>query len=179
MKEDILTYLRKGAEVPTKGRGSKLSNKMMSFVDEYMVDMVAAKAVIRAGYKTNNPIKLSAELMAHPLVEAEIQRRMEDRREKNELSAEYVLQKLISIVDTTEKNNPQAALRGLELLGKHLGLYRERQEISGPDGEAIEIEQKKVEENVSDFTRKLASLAKRNGTDNVVEFPKPSGDSNS
>ena len=34
--------------VPTKGRGSRLTAKQLRFVEEYMVDCNASKAVIRA-----------------------------------------------------------------------------------------------------------------------------------
>jgi len=170
-----MAYLRKGDIPPTKGRGSKLSNKMTRFVDEYMVDLNATQAVLRAGYKTKIPTKLGIELMNHPLVKQAVQERMAAKREDNELTAQYVLAKLQQIVENTESDNPQAALRGLELLGKHLGLYRDRQEISGPDGGAIEMEQK-VKEDAANFARKLARLAQSGGKGEVVEFPDRSGD---
>lgn len=169
-----MAYLRKGAEPPKKGKGSKLSTKMQRFVDEYMQDFVAYKAVLRAGYKTNNPENLAAELMHHPLVRREIDKRMAIRRDENELNAEYVTQKLIKMLEQNEENNPNAAIRCAELLGKYLGLFKERQEISGPDGGAIEMEQK-VKESVEDFTSNLNRLIKRNSSnkdDNVVELRK-------
>lgn len=161
---------------PAKGKGSKLTAKMESFVNEYFVDLNASQACLRAGYKTRSPNKMATKLMNHPLVQEEIKKRMELRQEKAELTAEYVLTKLVSIVDKTEEANPQAALRGLELLGKHLGLYRDRQEISGPDGEAIHVKEEQVRQNVEHFKSKLTRLANRTGTGNVVEFPESRGD---
>lgn len=114
--------------------------------------------------------------MRHPLIRAKIDEAMTERRERMELTADYVLTKLIDIVEKQEEGNPQAALRGLELLGKHLGLYRDRQEISGPDGGAIEMEQK-VKEDVADFTSSLSRLIDRGGTPEVVKFPKREGTS--
>jgi phage terminase small subunit len=150
---------------------------MEIFVREYLVDLNASAAVLRAGYKTNNAHKMGAELLRHPLVKKTIEEQLDNRKERMELTADYVLTKLIDIVEKTEEGNPNAALRGLELLGKHLGLYKDRQEISGPDGGAIEMEQKKIQENVADFTSSLSRLIKRNGTTGVTEFPKPEGDS--
>lgn len=169
-----MAYLQKGAEPPTVGKGSKISPKMALFVDHYMVDFNAKDAVIKAGYKTKYPENMSFELMRHPLVQREIQLRLNEKRERTQLDADYVIMKLIDIVESTEKENPNSALRGLELLGKHLGLYRDRQEISGPDGGAIEMEQREIERNVSDFKSKLARLAKREGSDNVVPLRKES-----
>lgn len=148
---------------PEKGRGSKLTHKMISFIDEYMVDMRAVEAVKRSAYNTKNPKQLSCELLAHPLVIAEIDRRMEKKRDRNELTEKYVLHELMEIVENTKQGNPTAALRGLELLGKNLGLFRERQEISGPDGEAIQMEQKTAQ-NAEDFTSRISRLAVVRGT---------------
>lgn len=176
-----MAYLKEGDEIPTKGRGSKLRGKMLLFVEAYLADpdMVGANAVLAAGYKvragSDNHYKMAHELMKHPLVKAEIESRLSDRREKAELTADYVLSKLVKIVEDTETGNPQAALRGLELLGRHLGLYKDRQEISGPDGEAIQMEQK-VNERATDFTSKLSRLAAASGAGTVTKFAKPGGE---
>ena len=77
-----------------------------------------------------------------------------------ELTSDYVLVSLMEIAEATKDKNPNAALRAYELLGKHLGLYRDRQEISGPDGQSIKYEQE-VKENVDEFTSRIAGLAKR------------------
>jgi phage terminase small subunit len=163
--------------VPVKGKGSKLTTKMENFINEYFIDFNASQAVLRAGYKSTTPNRLGTKLLKHPLVAAEIAKRKEIRQEKTELSAEYVITKLIAIADRHEEENPNATLRALELLGKHLGLYRDRQEISGPDGEAIHIKEEQIRQNVDEFTSRIALLAKRNGTDNVVEFPNARGNS--
>lgn len=173
-----MAYLKKGSSVPDKGKGAKLSHKMIRFIDEYFAPsdgsqpLVGSSAVLRAGYKTSNPNRLATELLSHPLVKAEIDLRMKELKTEGEVTKEYIIQKLITIVEDTEKGNPNAALRGLELLGKHLGLYKERQEISGPDGEAIRMEQK-VKEDVADFTSRLSRLANTAGAGGVSVFPKP------
>ena len=103
---------------------------------------------------------------------------LNEKVRRNEVTADYVLEKLVAIVEETEKGNPNAALRGLELLGKHLGLYKDRQEISGPDGGAIQTEQK-TQEHAADFTRKLSRLAASAGTGEVVSFPVRRGEGDS
>lgn len=163
---------------PKKGKGSKLTRKMEMFVEEYLVDLNASQACLRAGYKTTAPNRMAAKLINHPLVAEEIRKRTDQRKEETKLSAEYVITKLIAIAEKQEEINASASLRALELLGKHLGLYRDRQEISGPDGEAIQVQQEQIKQNVDEFTRSIERLASRNsgrtGTDgagNVVEFP--------
>lgn len=172
-----MSYLKHGAEVPTKGKGSKLSALMLRFVEEYQVDWNASKAVLRAGYKTKNPNRVGTSLLQHPLIQKELEAQTELRKEKMEFSADFLLTKLMAIINDPEvKTND--ILRAIELAGKSIALWKERQEISGPDGEAIKMEQR-VKEDVAKLTSKLASLAARGGTGTVTEFPKPGSSSSS
>jgi phage terminase small subunit len=169
-----MAYLRKSSGVPKKGKGARLSPKMQRFIDEYFVDMNGAAAVLRAGYKTSNPPQLAAELKNHPLVSKEIERRQAELSDKTEIERDYLLAKLVEVIDSSQEKTSDK-LRAIELAGKAIALWRERQEISGPDGESIKMEQK-TEQNVSAFKSKLDRLARRAGTGEVTEFPKPSGD---
>lgn len=169
-----MSYIKPGATPPTKGKGSKLSHKMQMFVDEYIVDLNASKACVRAGYATNNPNRLGTDLLRHPLVIKAIDEKLAKRRERMEIKADYLINKLINIIEATEEDNPQAALRAIELAGKSIALWKERQEISGPDGGAIEMEQR-LKEDVADFTSKLSRLAQSTGTAGVVKFPDRKG----
>lgn len=160
---------RRGAD---NGKGKKLTPKMIEFIDIYMIEKNATKAIELSSYKTKNPGMLAAQLMQHPLVQEEIKRRFDLRSEKAEVTAEYLIQKLLTIISETERDSDR--LRAIELAGKSIALWKERQEISGPDGAAIQHEQH-VKESVADFTSRISSLAQRNGTDNVVEFPQRNG----
>jgi len=167
--------IKDGRLVPGNNhKGRKLTPKMREFVDLYMIHKNAVKAVALSSYKTKNPAAIAAELMQHPLIVAEIEKRLAARSQKAEVKAEYLINKLINIIEETQSDNPQACLRAIELAGKSIALWKERQEISGPDGEAIKHEQQ-VRENVADFTSRIASLAQRNGTSNVLEFPDRGG----
>ena len=155
--------LTKDSIPPEKGKGSKLTTKMQVFVDEYFVDFNGSAAVLRAGYKSKSPNKLATKLLQHPLVAEAVAEKKKERQKETELSQEYVIQKLIAIAERQEDGNPQAALRSLELLGKTMGMFKDRQEISGPDGEAIQMEQK-VKQSAEEFTSKLQQLARRADT---------------
>lgn len=167
-------------------KGTKLTPKMISFIEAYFGDAMfdAAKAYKLSMYQDNgihNKVR-AYELMKHPLVDAEIKRRMLERAEKSELTADYLITKLLSMIEREEVSNPQAALRAIELAGKSIALWKERQEISGPDGAAIQHEQR-IKESAVDFTNKLESLASRtvgtdakDGTGNVVKFPDGRGE---
>lgn len=165
-----MPFLYKSESVGTKGR--KLTPKMRSFINEYMIDFNATSAVLRSEYSTSGSKQkcrnMAALLMAHPLVQEEISHRMDKRAEKAEVKAEYIILKLMEIIEGEERTADR--LRAIELAGKSIALWKERQEISGPDGEAIKHEQH-VKESVADLTSRIAQLAKRSGTTNVVEFP--------
>lgn len=170
-------------------KGRKLTLKMLSFIDAYFgaANFNASEAMRLSDYRTttsDSTYQSAAQLMLHPLVIAEIKRRQDLRTEKAEVKAEYLITKLMSIIEATETANPTAALRAIELAGKSIALWRERQEISGPDGEAIKHEQH-IKESVADFTSKLAAIsAKPSGNTgetgpqratNIVDFPERSG----
>lgn len=169
-----MAYLQPDASVPGKGKGSKLTAKMEAFITEYLVDLNASAAVLRAGYKTTNPNRIAAELLRHPLVKAELDRRTEKRRQNMELKADYLINKLIRIIEDNEiKTSDQ--LRAIELAGKSIALWKERSEITGADGEAIRIQEQKVEREIDDFKSRIAGIAERGGKGEVLQFPKSRG----
>lgn len=176
-----MTYLnvKTGRSKPARFNGGRLTLKMRSFVDAYMGEAFGNvfKALELSMYKVDNPKtknKLSVELMKHPAVIDEIAKRNAERTTKTEVRAEYLINKLTEIVEAEQNGNPGAALRAIELLGKSIALWKERQEISGPDGEAIKHEQR-VKESVADFSSRISSLVERSGTSNVVKLPERSG----
>ena len=129
--------------------------------------------MVLAGYKTRNPNKIGIQLSQHPLIIEEVRKRMDARLERHELNADYVINKLMTLVENTLKDSDR--IRALELLGKTMAIFKERQEVSGPDGEAIKYEQK-VRENVDGFTSKLSRLVESQRAGNVVELPKRVGE---
>lgn len=153
-----------------KTKGRKLTDKQIAFINEYMVDLNASTACVRAGYQTANGNVLGSQLLAKPAIKEEIAKRQAIKAQKSEVTAEYLIQKLIAIIQREEEQNPQAALRAIELAGKSIAMFKERQEISGPDGKAIEMEQR-VSEDANDFTRRISELAKRSGTDGSTVIP--------
>ena len=170
--------VNEGRPFSTGVRGHKLTPKMLEFIDLYMVHMSPTKAVELSSYKVKDSNRHAAELMQHPLIIAEIKKRMDARSQKHELSAELLINKLLKIIANTEDDNPNTALRAIELAGKSIALWKERQEISGPDGEAIRHEQT-IKENASDFTSRISGLAKRAGTDGSNVVALRSGDGGS
>jgi phage terminase small subunit len=142
-----------------------LTEFQRNFVIEYLKDLNGSRAVMAAGYNTNNANRIAYQLLRNPRIRLTIELLQLERAKKTTVTKDYVLKKIMKIVEAVEEENPQAALRGLELLGKHLALFVERQEITGKDGEAIKYE--KAEEDARDFTSAIASLAERAGARGV------------
>lgn len=154
---------------------------MLSFINAYFgaANFNGVKAIELSDYKCTTKYSIHqtyAELMNHPLVKAEIDKRQIKREQKSEVKAEHLIAKLLEIIEDTQTENPQAALRAIELAGRSIALWKDRQEISGPDGNAIRHEQQ-IKESVADFTSRISSLVKRAGAANVVEFPERTGTS--
>lgn len=138
-----------------------LSIRQKQFCEEYLVDLNATQAVMRSGYKTKYPNRIAFQLMENPAVRIAIDGLRAERSKGTDVTKDFVLrgiQKAIRMAEESENLN--ALLRGHELLARHLGMFIERTEISGPDGEAIKMEQK-VKEDVESIKNRIASLAAR------------------
>lgn len=173
-----MAYLQPGAEPPKNGKGAKLSPKMEMFIEHFLADPQrnASNAVLKAGYITRNPNRIATDLLRHPLVKAKIDEADNARRERMEFSADFLLTKLMTIInDPDVKTND--ILRAIELAGKSIALWKERQEISGPDGEAIRVQEQKIEQQINDFKSRIAGISERGGAGGVLPFPKPGSSS--
>jgi hypothetical protein len=71
---------------------------------------------------------------------------------------DYLLQQLSAIMNK-EGARDGDKLRAIEMYMKHLGMFIERQEITGKDGGAIEVEQREIQQQADSFVTQLKSLA--------------------
>lgn len=125
-----------------------------------------ADAIRKAGYETPYPNKMGAQVLNNKKVKEAFQLMQKKAIESISISPDYVVKKLVKTVEKAElENNHTAVLRGLELIAKHLGMFIERTEISGKDGEAIQLE--RVSNEAADFARTISSLARRGGKGEV------------
>ena len=122
----------------------KLSPKQKLFVAEYLVDLNATQACIRAGYSAKTADRIGPELLGKTCVSAAIAEQMQAREERTLITADYVL---TTIRDTVERCRQGEAvidkegkptgewrfdatnvLKGCELLGKHINLFEKHQQ---------------------------------------------------
>ena len=146
-----------------------LTDYQRNFVTEFMKDLDGARAVLAAGYVTNNAKQMAWQLMRQPKVKLCIELLQLKRAQKSTVTKDYVLQEVVKVINDCKTKtedgqevyiDKNAALRGLETLARHLGMFIERTEITGKDGEAIRYE--KIEEDARDFACAIDSLVERN-----------------
>ena len=73
---------------------AKLTAKQSLFVKEYLVDLNATQAAIRAGYSEKTAAQMGAENLTKPVITEAIMQAMNKRSETVETSAKYVLDRL-------------------------------------------------------------------------------------
>ena len=114
-----------------------MTRKQQFFVKEYLIDLNATKAAIRAGYSQKTAYRMGFENLNKPQIQAEIQAAMDERSARTEITSDQVLKNLDAIKadamritdELTGMRDRSAAIKALELQGKHLGMWTDRQKI--------------------------------------------------
>ena len=157
-----------------------MTKKQKQFIEEYLVDLNATQAAIRAGYSPDTAYSIGNENMKKPEIKALIDKAMAERSKRTGVSADRVVTELAKIafvnasdvIDVeTATLKPDAApedtaaiqsvkvktfgedglereikmadkLKALELLGKHLGMFKDKVELSG----SLETEKTKLDD---------------------------------
>lgn len=136
-----------------------LTAKQEKFCQEYMIDLNATRAAIRAGYSEDTAKQIGYENLTKPYIADRIAEVMAEAAARTNVTADYVLSSLHEVAercmqatpvylrgDDSEEPEPEewrfehtGANKALELLGKHLGLFIEKREVSGPNGNPLTI----------------------------------------
>lgn len=114
---------------------ARLTPRQQAFVNEYLVDLNATQAAIRAGYSQKTANEQGARLLANVSIQSFISEQIKKRNERTERTADDVLR---DIQDWTreahDKGDLKTAFRGLELEGKHLGMFKDKVDLTNSDG---------------------------------------------
>lgn len=160
-----------------------LTSKQKLFVDEYLIDLNATQAAIRAGYSPNNADKIGSELLGKTRVSDAISKAMAERSRRTGINQDRILMELAKIalvnpanvVDFDEATILDSALpedlaavasvkvkrfptkegegiereikfydktKALDLAGRHLGMFKDKLEVSG----TLETERTKLDD---------------------------------
>ncbi|WP_339451564.1 terminase small subunit [Pseudomonas sp. JAI120] len=74
-----------------------LTQKQRLFVDEYLIDLNATQAAIRAGYSKKTAGQIGDENLKKPQIAESIKEAMDSRNKRVQINADYVLNRLVEI----------------------------------------------------------------------------------
>lgn len=154
-----------------------MTKKQKLFVEEYLIDLNATQAAIRAGYSPETAGSIGSENLKKPEIRARIDKAMAERSKRTGISQDRVLLELAKIgfanikdvVDpkTAEvlpdaKEEDLACIQSLKVkpgefgterevkmydkkgalvdLGRHLGMFKDKVEVSGLENEKSKLD---------------------------------------
>lgn len=126
-----------------------LTAKQQAFCEEYLIDLNATQAAIRAGYSEHTAKDIACENLAKPNIAEKIAELKAERSKRVKIDADYVLtglkelndicmgKKEVSITnrdgatESTKLFEPAAANKSYELMGKHtdIGCFKDRLDV--------------------------------------------------
>jgi len=128
----------------------KLTPKQEMFCKEYLIDLNATQAAIRAGYSKKTAKTIGGQNLSKLIIAQRIQVLFNKRAERVEIDGDWVLKKLQKVAErcmqeeavmvkgdngmepTGEfKFDSSGANKSLELIGKHHKLFTDKLEIDG------------------------------------------------
>jgi phage terminase small subunit len=145
----------------------KLTAKQQRFVQEYLLDLNGTQAAIRAGYSQKTAYSIANENLNKPEIAEAIQKARSKQAERTQIDADYVLNTIVDTVERCKQAKPvfdrkgeavltdkedgslaqayvfdsKGVLKGCELLGRNLALWKDRVEHTGKDGGPIQTEE--------------------------------------
>lgn len=150
-----------------------LTEKQKKFIEEYLIDLNATQAAIRAGYSVKTADQQASRMLTNVKVQQAIAEKMAERSRRTGINQDRVLTELakIAFVNADDVINAQDAttkegasrddlaaiqsikvkkngedgvereikladkLKALEMLGRHLGMWNDKLQVSGMEEE--------------------------------------------
>ena len=105
----------------------ELTERQEVFCNEFIKDLNAVQAAIRAGYSTQHAKKNAYTLFRQPRISERISELKGESIKRTKIESDDILRRLVRIAERTEQEGDyNAAIRSLELLGKHQALWTDR-----------------------------------------------------
>ena len=112
----------------------ELTDRQARFCEEYLIDLNATQAAIRAGYSEKTANRIASELLSKLDIQEKITELKAERAKRTEMTQDSVIQELAAVARAEVKGvRAVDKLKALELLGKHLGMFVERYEVNAAD----------------------------------------------
>jgi phage terminase small subunit len=148
---------------------SNLTPKQELFCMEYLKDLNATQAAIRAKYSEKTAQEQSSRLLSNVMVQQFIQKQSSKKMKKLDVEAEDIIKSIIEIRDICAKTvkaqrkdgeevescvDASSAIKSNELLGKYIKMFTDKIELSGDEEKPITVK------NI-DLAERLKSLKKK------------------
>jgi hypothetical protein len=113
-----------------------MTPRQRRFVDEYLVDLNATQAAIRAGYSTHTAEQQGPRLLGNAEIAQAVGAAQQARSERVQITQDDVLRGLRHEATLTGEGSSHAArVSAWGLIAKHLGMFVERRQLLGIDGQ--------------------------------------------
>ncbi|OOF84438.1 terminase [Rodentibacter ratti] len=123
---------KKKDEVKSTSKGRGLNEKQKRFVDEYLIDLNATQAAIRAGYSADTARQMGSENLSKPVIQEAIQEAQKNRSTRTQVTQDDVIRGLLTEAEWNgEGSSHSARVAAWAHLGKHLGMFTQKVEVSG------------------------------------------------
>lgn len=162
--------------------GMALTPKQQRFVEEYLIDLNATQAAIRAGYSADTADVQGPRLLGNVRVMEAINALKAERSRETKIDAAWVLKSAAAVFERCMQAEPvrdregnetgeytfnaAGANKALELIGKHIGVKAfasEKVELTGKDGGPVEISDMSDTERAAKIAALVAKGITRKG----------------
>lgn len=156
-----------------------LTPKQARFVDEYLIDLNATQAAIRAGYSEKTAEAIGAENLRKPLIKAAIDRAQSNRAEQTQINAAWVLTRLAAeatadLADIYDETGAIKPIHDWPLIWRQ-GLVAGIKHQELRDSEGNRTGEFIVDVKVSDRVRRLELIGKHIGVNAFQEVVQHKG----
>lgn len=113
----------------------KLNPKQQRFCEEYIIDLNASAAAVRAGYTEKSARVTASRMLTNDNIGLYIQELSAKHTENLGITADWVLSGIKELTERlVEMDDPKAAYKGYELGGKYLTLFSDKVDHTSSDG---------------------------------------------
>lgn len=111
---------------------AKLTPKQQRFVDEYLIDLNATQACIRAGYSEKTANREGSRLLSNVDIQNAIQQAQQKIQQRTQVTQDDVIRGLLTEAEWQgEGSSHSARVSAWTQLGKHLGMFKDKVEQTG------------------------------------------------